>query len=175
VLRKLTDNIFLGPMPGTTTETVDLWTNRLSKHQVTQVICLAPAKDIKRLSPQYDAWRRNPVIRQEGALQEVGLTDFPVPDYGVPEDITAFWDLACRVWYQMIPDGAVIYVHCRAGIGRTGLFATAVMMVGGMTHTTAATTVAAAGSAAESEPQRQLLRTGPPTGLVENYRVGAGG
>lgn len=79
----------------------------------------------------------------------------------MPEDREAFWDLACRVWYELLADGAVVYIHCRAGVGRTGLFATAVLMVSGMSHTKAAARVAAAGSAAETEPQRELLRAGP--------------
>jgi hypothetical protein len=170
MLRKLTDNIFLGPMPGTAGESVDRWTERLSEHHVTHVICLAPPEDVAELSPDYADWRENPVIRENGIWQEVELIDSPIPDYGVPKDVEAFWDLACRLWYQLLPDGAVVYVHCRAGIGRTGLFATALMMVSGMTHTKAATVVAAAGSAAETEPQRAVLRSGPPAGLVENYR-----
>jgi len=170
MLRRLTDTILLGRMPGTAGETVDRWSKRLTEHHVTHVVCLAPTNDIQKLSPDYDAWRKNPIIRENGVWKQVELLDCPIPDYGVPEDLQAFWDLACRLWYQLLAEGAVAYIHCRAGIGRTGLFATAVLMVGGTSYAKAAGRVTSAGSGAETEPQRELLRSGPPKGLVEKYR-----
>lgn len=81
----------------------------------------------------------------------------------------AFWDLAARVHYRLLPEGARIFIHCRAGIGRTGMFATAVLMCAGKSFQSALLAVRRAGSNPETERQMEFLQQGPPAGLLEEY------
>jgi len=82
MLRKLTGSIFLGPMRGTTGESVDTWLAQMTERQVTDLMCLAPQADVTRLSPEYEEWRENPRVMRDGVWQAVEPTGFPIPDLG---------------------------------------------------------------------------------------------
>jgi len=55
---------------------------------------------------------------------------FPIPDRGTPSSVSALSKLACNL-YHSVADGHGVAIHCRAGIGRSGLVAAAVLMHGG--------------------------------------------
>lgn len=55
---------------------------------------------------------------------------FPIPDRGVPSPLTAY--ALCRQLADELKDGQTIGVHCRQGIGRSGLLAIGVLMVSGV-------------------------------------------
>lgn len=69
-------------------------------------------------------------LAQESEISErVGLSfqRFPIPDRGVPTSVQA----ARRLWDVIvgkIRDGHSVGIHCRAGIGRSGLMAAGVLL-----------------------------------------------
>jgi protein-tyrosine phosphatase len=84
-----------------------------------------------------------------------------IPDFGVPQKATEFWDLAQAMAEFLQLEGRVL-VHCAGGVGRTGMFATAVLMRLGLPQAMALQLVAQAGSGAETLVQRLLLDAGAP-------------
>lgn len=65
------------------------------------------------------------------ALCGIELLGFPVPDHGVPSDADAFLELAARL-ATLVKAGKTVVIHCRAGIGRSGLLAAAVLVRAGV-------------------------------------------
>jgi protein-tyrosine phosphatase len=56
---------------------------------------------------------------------------FPIPDRGVPLSVNALSKFACDIYHRCAV-GKSIVIHCRAGIGRSGLVAAAVLMHSGI-------------------------------------------
>lgn len=57
--------------------------------------------------------------------------NFPIPDRGVPASATALRPLVSGL-AQQVRDGRKVGIHCRAGIGRSGMVAACVMSVLGV-------------------------------------------
>jgi ADP-ribosyl-[dinitrogen reductase] hydrolase len=58
----------------------------------------------------------------------------PIPDGGVPgEDFESRWDDAGPELHGRLAAGERVLVHCRAGLGRTGLVASRLLVEAGMT------------------------------------------
>ncbi|MEM7663081.1 MAG: dual specificity protein phosphatase family protein [Pseudomonadota bacterium] len=72
--------------------------------------------------------------REEDACRSSGIEfrSFQIEDRGVPENALAFVSLICELG-QMVEAGARVAVHCRAGIGRSGLSAAALLINRGTT------------------------------------------
>ena len=69
-------------------------------------------------------------LEQEQILCErLGLKvrSFPIPDRGVPVDTEAFADLVGQL-HDDVQQGQRIVIHCRQGIGRSGLLAASVLL-----------------------------------------------
>ena len=116
---------------------------------VNEVVCLVSDQEIRVKSPSYaKALQANKL--------PFSVTQFPVPDYGVPNDATGLVDLA-KVTAERLRSGGRIVVHCAAGVGRTGLFSTIVLLVTGMPLQSALLSVKEARSGPETEEQRALL------------------
>ncbi len=62
----------------------------------------------------------------------LGFTAFPITDFGVPTYRADALELV-ETLYREISNGSHVVVHCRAGIGRTGLIACALLVRDGMT------------------------------------------
>ena len=88
------------------------------------IVCLVFDEEIAEKSPDYLAALR------DGSFP-VPVKRFPIPDYGVPENIQTFADLVVET-VRLLRQGQRVLVHCAAGIGRTGMFATAVLMAAGV-------------------------------------------
>ena len=107
-------SLFLHSMPGrleklksALLEIVDL--------KIDKVVCLAPFDEMWMKSPDYASW-----IRREKL--DCDWVHFPVPDYGTPTDIGAFYALAEELAAEL-RNGSNLLLHCSAGVGRTGMLA----------------------------------------------------
>ena len=65
--------------------------------------------------------------RELVSAQSMDFVSFPISDMGQPASTEAFTDLSRRL-YQQIHAGSHALIHCRAGVGRSGLLAAAVLM-----------------------------------------------
>jgi len=61
------------------------------------------------------------------AAQSMAFVSFPIPDMGLPASLPAFAGLA-RDLYRQVDAGVNTLVHCRGGVGRSGLLAAAVLL-----------------------------------------------
>jgi len=148
--------LWLHSMPGRC-ESLQETTDWCASGGIDFVVCLVSDEEIAKKSPDYLAALR------DGSFP-VPVTRFPIPDYGVPEDKLAFAGLVVET-VRLLRQGRRILVHCAAGIGRTGMFATAVLMAAGVERNQALALVRAAGSVPEDREQVELL-TRLQAGLV---------
>ncbi len=115
-----------------------------------RILCLATRREVEIDSPDY-AW----AIRN-GELPCV-VEEHPIPDLGVPENAAAFDDLVVRS-AASLRAGDRLLVHCAFGIGRTGTFATCLMVALGTPGALALDAVRAAGSRPERRIQEEFVR-----------------
>lgn len=73
----------------------------------------------------------------------VAFRSFPVPDRDVPPSRPAFCSFVDEV-VQDLRAGHHVVVHCRQGLGRAGLLASAALIATGLSPETAVTVVSAA-------------------------------
>ena len=69
-------------------------------------------------------------LRQEKALTEKNGMDFisyPIPDRGLPDSVGEFASFTKRLYFETA-GGLNTVIHCRAGIGRTGIVAAGVLL-----------------------------------------------
>ena len=63
--------------------------------------------------------------------ESMTFVSFPIPDMGLPASVGAFAGLA-RDLYRQVTAGDNTLLHCRGGVGRSGLLAAAVLLHCGM-------------------------------------------
>jgi protein-tyrosine phosphatase len=75
-----------------------------------------------------DEIRHLELEQEQDLVERLGLTfrSFPIPDRGVPTDIEAFAELVGQL-HDELQQGQRIIIHCRQGIGRSGLLAASVL------------------------------------------------
>jgi protein-tyrosine phosphatase len=139
--------LWLGPMPGRLrpwSEDLD----RLRKRQISLVVSLTPAAEVEAKAPDY----------ADALASGIGIdvARFAIADFGVPDDEDGLLTVVERAAGSLTA-GARVFVHCAAGIGRTGTVATCILLALGMRQADAARLVAAAGSGPETEGQRDLV------------------
>ena len=117
---------------------------------VSQVVILVQADEMSSLAPSYAA-------ATGSGKTSFAVTRFPIRDFGVPEDAATFLRCAREI-AGALRAGARIVVHCRGGIGRTGMMAQAVLVGLGMTPQAAEQYVADAGSHCETAEQIAFLK-----------------
>ena len=151
-MRTWNEKLYFGAMPGRN-EAIGIWLAELAEHRIDRIVCLAPEEEIMRRSPVYHLWRAK--------QHDHEITDIPVPDYGIPEGSTAdeFRQEAARV-ARDLGQGRRVFIHCGAGVGRTGTFAVAVLMELGYDLNAAIREIKPIGSGPETPRQREFLGAG---------------
>jgi protein-tyrosine phosphatase len=99
---------------------------------------------------------------------DIQFVSFPIPDRGVPESTQGALFLL-RSIEAALNDGKTVAVHCRQGIGRSGLIAVGVLVASGASVEKAidAVSVARGESVPETRVQLYWLRHLPSELLVE--------
>jgi protein-tyrosine phosphatase len=98
------------------------------------VSLLEPAED-EALQLQQEAQ----VVESDG----LGFVHFPIPDRGVPHFSIAA-GAVLRELLRALQDGRQVAIHCRQGIGRSGLVASGALVMAGVPAETALKTVSSA-------------------------------
>lgn len=139
--------LWLGPMPGRLRPLSDDL-DALRWQRISHVVSLTPIGEIEEKAPDY----ASALAKGLG----IAVTRFPIADFGVPDDEDGLLVVADQTAIAL-GAGARVFVHCAAGIGRTGTAATCILLALGLSHTHAARLVADAGSGPETEAQKELV------------------
>lgn len=140
--------LFAASMPGRYSRDFAADRQVIQESGVDTVVCLATLVDLMNGSPAYARALQNQTLPWHSI-------HLPVPDFGVPEDREAFLQMAQHI-ASLLRGGGWVMVHCAAGIGRTGMFSTLVLLALGRSLDEARSAVQQAGSGAEEESQRRL-------------------
>lgn len=147
LLDEVSGELWLGPMLGRLrcfSEDMD----ELYRHKITLILNLTPTCEIEDKAPSYAQ------ALDDG--MNIAIRRLPITDFGVPDDDTELLDLSIHA-SEILRNGGRIFVHCAAGIGRTGTTAICILMALGLTATEAASRVADAGSGPETNAQKDLV------------------
>ena len=136
-------------MPGRF-ESLEVFLAQCRAEAVEEIVCLVSDEEIEEKSADYAA-----------AFMEkrwpLAMTRFPIPDYGIPDDISGL--VACvREVVEKLRRGRKMVVHCAAGCGRTGMVAIVLLLLSGIDFPKAREIVENAGSSPETEAQNTLLK-----------------
>lgn len=121
-----------------------------AENNVTQVVILVEDHEIRDLAPTYARFLSSDDLA-------LSVRRLPIRDFGVPQSLSGFRHAAQGVASDL-QNGERIVMHCRGGIGRTGLVAEAVLVELGAPPSEARGLVTAAGSRCETAEQVAFLR-----------------
>lgn len=91
----------------------------IASSDIQQIVSLLASAEVRLLGLEHEAELVNAASMQ--------FLSFPVTDMGLPGSSEAFAGLAWQL-YQQIEAGSNVVIHCRGGIGRSGLLAAAVLL-----------------------------------------------
>jgi len=91
----------------------------IAAQKITHVVSLLEKKEAEMLGLEHE----------EKLCEErnISFIHFPIPDLTLPNPQNDFIDLTQRL-HRLCSDGSRVLVHCRAGIGRTGMTCAAILM-----------------------------------------------
>ncbi len=90
---------------------------------IRQVVSLLEPAEVRNLGLEAE--------RLEVMACDMGFISFPIPDLGLPPSIEDFSQIS-QMLFTQISAGITTLVHCRAGIGRSGLLAAGVLLHTGL-------------------------------------------
>ena len=140
--------LWLGSMPGRF-EAWSRFEQEAQRSRLALVVCLTPRSELSELSPEYHA----AVVagRLPFRWQQVAMRNF-----GSPEDPAAFRrDIAGVA--SALRQGDSVFLHCAAGLGRTGTAAACVLKALGLDAAEALQRVRDAGSNPQNAEQSGLV------------------
>jgi protein-tyrosine phosphatase len=146
---QLSGELYLHSMPGRNEPLEEIWSD-LVELRIDRIVCLAPDEELRRKSPSYAAALGANTV-------PVDVHRFPITDFGAPDDPEAFLDSVLGTARHLQAGGRML-VHCGAGIGRTGMYATGVLMALGIAMDMARDLVSNAGAGPERHTQEDALR-----------------
>ena len=141
--------VYLHSMPGRR-ETWEEFVRAATATRISDIVSLTSVSEIVKKSPSY-----------EKALQEnfpYTLHSFPISDFGVPDDEDKFVLFIASV-AKSVRAGRHILLHCGAGIGRTGMVASCLLLALDCSIDEAQDTVKSAGSGPENSGQRSFVQS----------------
>lgn len=147
---EINGQLFLYRMPGTAHD-LESELKLVADHGIGRIICLPTLDEIERRSPEYAL----AIARGKVPARVIRL---PVEDFNVPEDGVKFARVA-RETADAVRAGGSVLVHCAAGIGRTGMFATLTLYYLGLDLDQALERVREAGSNPEAARQLEFIRS----------------
>jgi protein-tyrosine phosphatase len=112
------------------------------------------------------------LLQERSALEHHGIRfiSFPIPDRAIPASTPEAVSLMAKI-VDALQEGKSIAVHCRQGIGRSGLIATGVLMISGVAPEQAIQAVSSArGTAVPETPEQLLWARKLPVGLPLSRR-----
>ena len=121
-----------------------------SAERISRVVCLAPRDEIERKSVEYAH------ALERGSLPWA-IEQYPLPDYGVPDDPQGFATFVKAV-AAYLRRGESILIHCGAGVGRTGMTAACILITAGCSYQDALNRIKKAGSIPETPGQSEVVR-----------------
>lgn len=141
--------VYLHSMPGRCETWVE-FIRAATATGISEIVSLTSVFEIAKKSPPY-----------EKALQEefpYTISSFPISDYGIPDDEDEFLVFIASV-AKSVRAGRHILVHCGAGIGRTGMVASCLLLALGCGIDEARDAVKSAGSGPETSGQRSFVQS----------------
>jgi len=175
-MRNWNNQMFLGSMPGIH-EPFASWLSSMKEQDIEVLVVLTPLEDVEEVSPEYYSWlcslvptfQDDPKTTKPGRyeVQKPDVTNpkliwyVPIRDFGAPNPQIMPTFLEAVKFVADSKDTQKTFVHCEAGIGRTGTFACSVLRALGYSGSQALAEIRAVGSSPETPQQKNLVETNP--------------
>ena len=144
-------SLLISQMPGSEGNDFGDWQAAVEREKVSMLVNLSETAETVRYSPEYHEYL--------GSDQFPGYYyHLPISDFSTPQNISAFGDVV-RNCVAHLERGHIVVAHCRAGVGRSGLFAISVLAMIGLPDQDAINAVRAAGGQFETAKQQKFLLT----------------
>jgi protein-tyrosine phosphatase len=140
--------LYLTSMPGRY-GSIEKFLREIEDQDINHILCLVSDEEIAEKSPEYlEAIHQSRIPAR--------LWQHSIPDYGAPGKPDEILQ-AVDAMKQALIRGESVVIHCAAGIGRTGMVATALLIRLGFSQPVATRTIEQAGSTPETDEQWEFI------------------
>ncbi len=144
-------SLLISQMPGSEGNDFGDWQAAVEREKVSMLVNLSETAETVSYSPEYHEY----LVSDQFPGDYYHL---PISDFSTPQNISVFGDVV-RSCVDHVERGHIVVAHCRAGIGRSGLFAISVLAMIGLPDQDAIDAVRAAGGQFETAKQQKFLLT----------------